>query len=262
MSILALLTDFGWQDPYIGIVKGVLLNINPNLSLIDITHSVPPQNIHSAAFLLGMAAPYFPSDTIFLAVVDPGVGSERAALVCKIGNQYFIGPDNGIFTLVLRNAKTSGHSITCHRITERRFMLPQVSHTFHARDIFAPVAAHLSLGTPLDAFGPAHDDPILLTFPQPIVFEHKIEGEIQYIDSFGNLITNIHKDHLKQMTIKPNFVEIKGITMPILSTYSQAQISKPLAILGSYDLLEIAVRNGSAAQYFQARKGTPVLVME
>lgn len=259
MPIVALLTDFGWQDPYTGIIKGVLLNTNPDLSIIDITHSVPPQDIYAAAFFLGMAVPYFPTNTIFLAVVDPGVGTERAALVCKIGTQYFVGPDNGIFTLVLQNARACVDPIISHRITEKRFMLPQISQTFHARDIFAPVAAHLSLGTPLDAFGPKHE-PILLSFSSPQIHTDKIKGEVQYVDGFGNLITNIHRKHLNQLTNGPRIVEINDIRIPILTAYSQAEISMPLAIIGSYDLLEIAVRNGSAARFFHAQRGIPVIV--
>lgn len=260
MSILALLTDFGWQDPYVAIVKGVLLGINPTLSLVDITHSVPPQDIYTAAFFLSEAVPYFPAGVIFLAVVDPGVGSERDALACKIGRHYFIGPDNGIFTLVFQKAHQRNEAIACHSITEKRFCLPEISSTFHARDIFAPVAAHLSLGVPLSAFGPKKSDPVLLTFASPKIFENTIEGEVQCVDIFGNLITNIHANHLTQLTRQPTRVNIADIDIPIRTAYSQVEPAQPLAILGSYGLLEISVRNGNAAAMLQAKTGNKVIV--
>lgn len=260
MSILALLTDFGWQDPYAGIVKGVLLSINPALSIVDITHSIPPQDIHTAAFFLSETVPYFPKGTVFMAVVDPGVGSNRNALVCRIGKHYFTGPDNGIFTLVLQKAKQNNEAITCHKITEKRFCLPKISQTFHARDIFAPVAAHLSLGTPLNAFGPEKSDPVLLSFTSPEIFDNTIAGEVRYVDGFGNLITNIHADLLTKLKRQPTSVNISGMDIPILTAYSQAELTQPLAITGSYGLLEIAVRNGNAAAVLQAKRGDRVIV--
>jgi|YNPBryantNP2012_1023418.scaffolds.fasta_scaffold01697_6 hypothetical protein len=260
MSILALLTDFGWQDPYVGIVKGVLLSINPNLSIIDLTHSIPPQDIQTAAFFLGEASLYYPCDTIFMAVVDPEVGSQRAALACRIGNHYFVGPDNGIFTLALQRARQENKAAICHQITEKGLCLAKISRTFHARDIFAPVAAHLSLGMPLEKVGPPKFDPVLLSWTSPRISGLTIEGEVQYIDGFGNLITNIHENHLSQLRIKPLYVTINERRIPILSAYSQAEVLQPLAILGGYDLLEISVRNGNAALLLGVQKGCKVTV--
>ncbi len=260
MSILALLTDFGWQDPYVAIVKGVLLGINSTLSIIDITHSIPPQDIHTAAFFLSEAVPYFPKETIFMAVVDPGVGSERDALVCKTEEYYFTCPDNGILTLVFQKARQRNEPVICHKITEKRFCLSEIGRTFHARDIFAPVAGHLSLGTPLSAFGPEKFDPAFLTFSSPKIFENTIEGEVRYVDGFGNLITNIHANHLTQLARQPSRVNIAHIDIPIRTAYSQVEFGQPLAILGSYGLLEIAVRNGNAASVLQVKTGHKVIV--
>lgn len=260
MSILALLTDFGWQDPYIAIVKGVLLGINSTLSIIDITHSVPPQDIQTAAFFLSEVVPYFPEGVIFMTVVDPGVGSQRDLLVCKIGKHYFTCPDNGILTLVLQKAYQRNETVICHKITEKRFYLPETSQTFHARDILAPVSAYLSLGVSLTALGPEKSDPVLLNIPSPKIFGDIIEGEVRYVDGFGNLITNIHADHLTQLTGRSIRVIVAGMHIPILTAYSEAELAQPLAILGSYGLIEIAVRNGNAASVLQAKAGDKVVV--
>ena len=204
--IITLTTDFGTSDAYVGVMKGVILGINLHVQIVDITHAVPPQDIHEAAFLIHSAHHYFPKGTIHVIVVDPGVGSDRRAIVCQIDGAFFVCPDNGILTYLLQtieNAEELSGNVVA--IQNQTYCLPEVSNTFHGRDIFAPVAAHLSLGIPLDDIGlPAHN---LIRFPMPpiTISDGKLVGEIIKIDSFGNAITNISAAALRQVLLLMSF---------------------------------------------------------
>lgn len=196
IKAIALLTDFGLKDGYVGIMKGVIAAINPNIPMIDLTHHIPPQQIWPARFCLMNAYLYFPKDTVFLAVVDPGVGSQRRSVAIECSQGYLVGPDNGLFSGILAQYQAKkAVSLT----NTDYWRVKDVSLTFHGRDIFAPVAAYLASGVPLEALGEVISIDSLIDFPLqfPQITDEKIQGSIQYIDHFGNLITNILPHHVK-----------------------------------------------------------------
>ena len=254
--IVTLTTDFGYAAPWAGIMKGVMLSINPALVLVDLTHEIPPQDIMSGTLALADSLPFFPPGTIHLAVVDPGVGSKRRPIVVKTAKSYFVGPDNGLFWLAIERC---GGLEKAWRITNQEFLLQPVSATFHGRDIFAPVAAHLSRGVRPEDFGPVVDDLEKLLIPRPLLKEKKILGEIISVDTFGNLITNITGEILRPYDTQKLTITIKGIAICGLSAaYSAVPAGNVLAIVGSSDRLEIACFRGSAAGHFDAARGTSV----
>ncbi len=256
--ILAFLSDFGLKDPYVGIVKAVVLGINPALRIVDISHQVAPQDVMGGSFVLGSAFREFPPGTVFLAVVDPGVGSQRIGLLAVTERYTFLAPDNGLLSMVFRYSK----KVTCFSIENSHYFRRPVSDTFHGRDIFAPVAAHLSLGVEPHFFGPPCPDPVRLSWPEPVIRDQYIEGEVIHIDGFGSLILNIPADliqHRKPVS-KQFKTNIKGMELSILSTYSDATKGNPLALIGSSGFLEIAVNQGSAAEVLDAGVGEPVVV--
>ncbi|HAY23116.1 MAG TPA: hypothetical protein DCY27_13340 [Desulfobacterales bacterium] len=255
--IITLLTDFGLQDVYVGVMKGVILGINPNVRLVDLTHNVPPHDIAAGAFLLRSAWQFFPSGAIHLAVVDPGVGSDRRALAIFCRDHYFVGPDNGLFSLIF-----SGESAAAIVSLEKaEFFLPKVSATFHGRDIMAPTAAYISLGTPLTALGPSLTDPVALNLPAPRLEERRLLGEIIYGDRFGNLISNILFADLQIWRQgQPIGLTVNGHPIPhLVRTYHEVPSGTLLALEGSHGYLEIACRLGSAAQALHTGPGGQVV---
>ena len=195
--IITLTTDFGTSDVYVGVMKGVILSINPDVEIIDITHSVSPQDIYEAAFTIRAAYRYFPKDTIHVVVVDPGVGSERQPIVCQTDIAYFVCANNGVLSRVLQDIETDDTNTPKSVVIENpSYILPQVSNTFHGRDIFSPIAAHLSLGVALSQFGTPIQDLVRFTVPTIQTIDNTLTGQIIKIDSFGNLITNISEDML------------------------------------------------------------------
>lgn len=245
--IITLTTDFGTTDAYVGIMKGVILGINPDVQVVDLTHAIPPQDIHDAALSIHSAHRYFPEGTIHTIVVDPGVGSDRRAVVCQTDRAFFVCPDNGILTYLLHEVENAdGQSIKAVAIQNKAYYLPEVSHTFHGRDVFAPVAAHLSLGVPLANIGPPVKDPVQLPIPIHQISGNTIIGQIVKIDRFGNAITNLSESVLAGIG---STYEIRvGSTrfMQLNRAYAESGIGKPLAIIGSFGLLEIAINGGSA----------------
>ncbi len=252
--IITLITDFGYSDPYVGSMKGVILGINPDVQIVDITHDVTPQNIDEAAFILKRSCPFFPKETIHVVIVDPGVGSDRSIIGVKTDAAVYLAPDNGVLKHILH-----GHPIEVYQITNRDYFRDHVSHTFHGRDIFAPVAAHISRGVTLDTLGPPFENVIKGELSKPVVETEKISGEIIYIDRFGNGITNIGRElvtGLQQIQI-----HIKSTTIKRLSNrYIDVPIGEPLALIGSGNTLEISVHQGNAAQQIGFRVGDPITV--
>lgn len=233
-STIALLTDFGTQDHYVGVMKGVIAAIAPEANVIDISHALPPWSILAGQQLLRASVRYFPPDTVFLAIVDPGVGTSRRPLALSSSGHVFVGPDNGLFTPWL-----PGDQVV--ELTSADYRLAPVSSTFHGRDVFAPAAAHLALGTPLDQLGPPLVDPVRLEPPAPKNLpDGTIEGEVVYVDSFGNLITNVQ-------AAAAGSAVVDGCAYPVCETYGSAASGELLALIGSGGQLEIAVREGSAA---------------
>jgi S-adenosylmethionine hydrolase len=250
MSIITLLTDFGYKDNFVGVVKGVLLGINPRIHVVDLCHEVEPQNITGAAFALKTAYKYFPKDTIHLVIIDPSVGSGRLPILVKTKEYYFVGPDNGVLSLALEQEEIEGIIY----LDNNEFHLRPVSNTFHGRDIFAPVVAHLSKGISYQLFGKAIRSYKKIKLPKPKIGRKCIRGEIIYIDRFGNLFTNVSQD--LQAKIKRPRINIKNKSIRgIKSGYARVKPDNLLAIWGSSGFLEIAVNSGSAKNKLNANVG-------
>lgn len=254
---IALLTDFGLQDIYVGVLKGVISKINRDLNIIDLTHNIPPQDVFKASFCLGSAFPYFPADTVYVAVVDPGVGSQRRAIALECANgSYLVGPDNGIFTGILNQVQI----IAARELTNRDYWRSQnPSYTFHGRDIFAPVGAYLASGVAFTELGkPIEVDSLVrLSLPSYQITSEQIKGVIQDIDYFGNLISNIPA---KVVEGKTWFVEVAGIMIKSQTSYSGEKLEELLALINSEGWLEIAVNGGNAAHRLKLKLGDCILV--
>lgn len=244
---IAILTDFGLDDIYLGLMKAVILKVNPDANIIDISHAVESYNIKQAAFIISKVVNYFPQNTVFLCVVDPGVGSERRPLIIHTDKYYFVGPDNGLFSYILNNNK----SAKAIEITNNDYFLKDCSSTFHGRDVFAPVAAHLSLNDDVEIFGKLISNSLLKRIDEPkfnINFldndELEIVGEVLYSDKYGNLISSIEYDKIKNLKIKKIIVE-NFETSCILKNYTNVEIGKFLCYVGSLGNIEFALRNGN-----------------
>lgn len=257
VPIITLLTDFGIKDGYVGSLKGIMLGICPEARLIDISHLVPPQDVRAAAYLLASHYRDFPTGTIHLAVIDPGVGSERRALAIRTSHYFFVGPDNGLFSWILE--EQSGARIVS--LENRQFWRSAVSMTFHGRDIFAPVAAHLAKGIDIDEFGPPCT-PARVQWDPVKRSKEALTGEVIYIDHFGNAITNVTHSDL-QGAGKPENITIQIGPHRIdafVDTYSDASHSTAVALIGSSGHLEIAVNQGNAAELLNIRAGVLVII--
>jgi S-adenosyl-L-methionine hydrolase (adenosine-forming) len=255
-SIIALLTDFGTADYFVGSVKGVILSINPHASIVDISHEIPAQEIEAGAFTLFAAHSAFPSGTIFLAVIDPGVGSARRPILVQAGDQVFVGPDNGLFSYFY--AKGAHKTIV---LTKEKYFRHPVSSTFHGRDIFAPVAAHLSIGVKAGEFGTEINDEVRLPALQPALMKDGVwTARIIHIDHFGNCITNISRQILGHSLEDDIKLKINGKTVTSFRKFFSegASNGKLFAIWGSAGFLEIAAQNRSAAEFLRAKRGDAV----
>ena len=256
--IITLLTDFRTRDHYVASMKGVILGINPRATLIDISHQINPQDIQEAAFLLASVITFFPEETIHLAVVDPGVGGPRKPILVVTSRCYFIGPDNGIFTLVLHREEVK-QVVT---LTNQRYFLPRVSSTFHGRDVFAPVAAHLSLGTRPESFGGEIDAWESLRMAEPEQDGRGIRGEIVHIDGFGNLISNIDEKTFFDATRSHNFLIKMGRQRihSLRKGYWEGKEGEVMALIGSGGFLEISMRERSAQTSLRKKRGDRIEV--
>jgi S-adenosyl-L-methionine hydrolase (adenosine-forming) len=257
--VISLLTDFGTQDGFVGILKGVILGINPGVSIVDLSHEVQPQDILTGALILRSAIAFFPPGTIHVAVVDPGVGSVRRAIMVETATSLLVGPDNGL----LSGAAPPESVQRVIQLTNSRYFLPRVSQTFHGRDIFAPVAAHVSLGVPPEDFGPSVAHMERLALPVVEYASHKLTGSVIALDRFGNIITNITAADLlpfpmENLSVSIGPVQIHGLA----STYASVPVGAVTALLNSWGMLEIAVRNGSAAQQLGVQRGRAVVVAD
>ena len=262
--IITLTTDFGTSDTYVGVMKGVILSINPNAQIVDLTHAIPPQDIYEAAFSIEAARSYFPQGTIHVIVVDPGVGSDRQAIVSHIDTAFFVCPDNGVLSYLLHSVENEGaHAINAVAIQNRAYCLPEVSNTFHGRDIFAPVAAHLSLGVSLEDIGPPVQTLIQLPIQVPERSDNTLTGHIVKIDRFGNAITTISETAIAGLEGASYEIRIGSTRLNRLnSAYADSDVGKPLAIIGSYGLLEIAVNGGSAEKQLGLKRGEAVIIQK
>ena len=254
--LLTVTTDFGHRDGYVAAMKGVMLQIEPSLRIVDVTHEVAPHDVMEAAFLLHQTAPHFPSDTIHLVVVDPGVGTGRRPIAARLGSGVFVGPDNGLFSLLL-DQNESTEVVVLDQPCYWGSHSP--SATFHGRDLFAPVAAHLASGVPLDHVGTPTDHYEHLHWALPISDDEGIQGWVVHIDRFGNAITNIQA-HLLDAHQDPTQVKCyvgSAIVEGIHRTYGDVAPGEPLVLVGSSGALEVAVNSGDAAALFSIQKGSP-----
>ena len=255
--MITLTTDFGSIDPFVGIMKGVIARINPHATIVDLTHGIPPQNILAAAMTLSHAIRYFPQKTIHVVVVDPGVGSTRRPILIEVDDSYFIGPDNGVLSLVCEGQQPN----RVIHLSNPAYYLKPTSRTFHGRDIFAPVAAYLSLGIATEAFGETLDDYVRVGRPKVVKTEHSLTGEIVYIDGFGNLFTNIQEQDLAKFDGENLSIVLRDLTICGLAPgYSAAAAGQPVALINSWGALEIALNMGDLARRFSIRTGEKVYV--
>ncbi len=250
---VSMVTDFGVEDPYVGVMKGVILGINPMAVPVDVTHHVTPQAVLEGAFVVQASWRYFPPGTVHLAVVDPGVGTERAPMAVAAGGHFFIGPDNGLFTPVL----DAYPDAVVRRIENPAYRLSRVSATFHGRDIFAPAAAWLSRGVPIEELGPPLSAPVRLPATLPERQARGLMGRVIYVDRFGNLVTSIPA---KEVPAEGGHVEIAGETIEIRRTYGEVRPGRLLALVGSFGYLEVSVNRGHAAERLGVEVGEPVLL--
>jgi len=246
MAVITLLTDFREKDGYIGIMKGVIECIAPGTRVIDLSHEIRPQNVKEAAYLLGRSYPYFPSGSIHCCVVDPGVGTSRHGMAARLGDQFFVGPDNGLFSILYIEQLKKGAAIKTVMLSNPEYQLSQVSHTFHGRDIFAPAAAHLAAGVDIGALGEEIEEPVLLDLPQPSIEDEEWNGEIIHVDAFGNLASNIRfpsfsTDSAVRITIG-DFTNI-----PLIKTFGDAYPGEVVAVIDSFGYLTVSVVNGNAS---------------
>jgi hypothetical protein len=257
--IITLTTDFGLRDPWVGIMKGVILGICPSARLVDLSHDVGAQDVLEGALCLEGAVSFFPPGTIHLAVVDPGVGGSRRPMALRSGGQFYVGPDNGLFSLALERGEGRFEAV---ELTAREYRLSPVSRTFHGRDVFAPAAAHLASGVPLDRLGPSMTDPVRLVLPTARREDGLVAGEVIGADRFGNLFTSVTEDDLAGLGGSPGLVvDIGGIRVGApVTAYSDALPGGMGAVVGSTGRLEVFVREGSAQAALRLGRGTPVVV--
>ena len=258
LKLITLTTDFGLADGYVASMKGVILSISPSSRIVDISHDIEPQNIQQGAIVLGTAVDYFPPGTIHVAVVDPGVGTDRALLAVEAGGHIFITPDNGLLGIIFEKYPLP----EVYKIANKDYFLPRVSRTFHGRDILAPVAAHIAEGISLKKIGPQIDEYDRGGFPHPVAKVDSLSGQIVYRDRFGNLMTNISETDLQAFA--PESLEIRaGYTTinKLSSAYSDVEKGELLCLIGSAGYLEIALREGSAADKLRFPLGTDVEVI-
>jgi len=264
--VITLLSDFGLDDHYVGVMKGVILATNPEVHIVDISHAIPPYDVTAAALVLASAYHYFPKGAIHVAVVDPGVGGDRRGLLAATDNYFFIGPDNGTFTYIYDDPSF----LWARHLRTVEYFLEKVSSTFHGRDVFAPVAGHLSLGEPTDSFGPLAEDLVRLETARPVVGEDgSIRGEVIYVDRFGNLITNIDtsafwEGESRAGSMEENLIPVIEACGKVIRGMSEFYGAVPPgeagAQLNSWSRMEIFMPEGNAARELGAGKGLPVRV--
>ncbi|SFM66649.1 SAM hydrolase/SAM-dependent halogenase family protein [Methanolobus profundi] len=253
MSIITLTTDFGSLYP--ASMKGVILSIAPDTTIVDVTHSIPPTDIHAGALALYSVVKYYPPGTIHVAVIDPGVGTDRKAIAIRAGGQFLVGPDNG---LLIPAANLLGdpevYEISSDNIPD------EVSSTFHGRDIFAPVAAQISKGIYLDDLGSKTDEYVGLDLSEYIIEKDFISAKVVYIDEFGNIVTNIPGAELTKAILQGTILSIAGRQMPFLRTYGEVSRGKMLSLIGSHGFFEISVNQGSASKLLRLNNGNDVKI--
>ncbi|MGD0978218.1 MAG: SAM-dependent chlorinase/fluorinase [Candidatus Bathyarchaeia archaeon] len=251
--LVTLTTDFGLRDSYVAEMKAVILSISPKTTVVDISHHIDKFNVRMGAYVLASASPRFPEGTVHVAVVDPGVGTRRRPIIVQTDKGFFVGPDNGVLALAVKNI---GGKTRVYSITNSEFMLPKVSSTFHGRDIFAPAAAHLVKGIRPAEFGPEIHQMLSPKFAKIIKRIDALEGQVIHVDDFGNIVTSFTEKEVRTMKTKDKLKVKVGnteLTLMLCTAYGDVEKQKPLAIIGSHNFLEISVNQGDAASTFKAR---------
>jgi S-adenosylmethionine hydrolase len=260
LSFLTLTTDFGTKDGFVGTMKGVIWKICPQVQIADISHEIGPQNILEGAIALWRAYPFFPDGTVHVIVVDPGVGTARRAIAARLGTQYFVAPDNGVLTPVIEDAETKGGPVEFVHLTNPKYWLPNVSHTFHGRDIFSPVGAWLANGADIRDMGPVITDVARKPLPRPEKTATGWRVQISVVDAFGNCTTNLPASAVAG--IKNIEFRVGGaIVNDLVASYGHRQPGELVALVDSESFVEIAVVNGSAAKTLGLHVGDPVEVI-
>ena len=259
LGLITLLTDFGNQDSFVASMKGVILTINPQARIVDLSHYVTPHQIAEAAYLLKSCYRYFPDGTVHVAVVDPGVGSTRRPLLIKTARYFFLGPDNGLFSYIFDEED----EVEVREIENQQFRLESVGHTFDGRDLFSPSAAWLTKGTPPSSFGRIIDDPITLPLVEPSRQGNRLVGRIEYIDRFGNLISNLTPHHIREFQScvgrQEIILQIEGHSLEgLVASYSQGVSDMPAALMNSSGRVEVFVNGKSAARHLRIGVGVEI----
>lgn len=256
--IITLTTDFGTQDFYVSAMKAVILGISREARLIDVSHDVPPQDIMAGAWITRNSAFLYPAGTIHLVVVDPGVGTTRRPVAVRIRDQLFVGPDNGIFSLI-----ADQEPYEAFQLTNTSFWSNERSNTFHGRDIFAPIAAHLSKGVELEELGVPLDELVSYRWAMPVADSEGIQGWVMHIDRYGNLITNITREMLEAFPVSSGIKIYVGNTIlkKLVRTYADVEPGMPAALVGSSGHLEVSINHGNAEQMLSGQKGMPISVL-
>ncbi len=257
-NVITLTTDFGLQDYYVSAMKAVMLGIAPEARLVDVSHDIPSQDIMAGSWVLKNSAMLFPSGTVHTVVIDPGVGTERNAVALRIEDQYFVGPDNGIFSLL-----TTDQSYTAVKLNKKEYLRESRSNTFHGRDVFAPAAAHLSRGVTLEELGEPLDELISYRWMQPIADKDGLEGTIIHIDKFGNLVTNISADLIDEVLAGKQVKIYVGnvILNEINTTFGAVTEGEPVAYIGSAGMLEVGINQGDAQKMLGVQKGAQISII-
>lgn len=243
-NIITITTDFGLEDNFVGVMKGVILSVNPGVTVVDLSNNIKRHDIRQASISLKNSYKYFPPETVHLVVVDPGVGSSRRPIAVECHDHFFVGPDNGVFSFLYNETG----NCKVHEITNRSCMLNEVSSTFHGRDIFAPAAAYLSIEKDVESVGGLVRDPVTIKTEEPTLTDTGILGKVVYTDTFGNLITNINSEMIEN----GDEIKIRDLTFTAVSeSYSEVNKGEPLVVAGSSGYLEIAVNLGDASMYFK-----------
>ncbi len=255
-GIITLTTDFSTSDAYVGVMKGAILSVARDVTIVDLAHDIAPHDVFQAAFVLESAYRHFPEGTVHVVVVDPRVGTSRRRLAMGCGNQYFVGPDNGVFSYSISNLGMC----ECVEIAPPPSDGRLRGITFEGRDIFAPAAARIASGVPLLEIGTPMDNPVVLEIPRPRIAAHAIDGRVIYIDHFGNCVSNIEATEVENFGGMP-MVSVGGRTVGTLrSTYAEARVGEAIALINSVDHVEIAINQGSAEKALNVKVGTPVRV--
>jgi len=256
VSVLSLLSDFGLKDPYVAEMKAVIYSINPDAPIVDVSHEVKKFDIQMGAFILASAAPYFPAKSVHVAVVDPGVGTSQRPIIVETAHSLYVGPDNGVLML----AASKETIVNVYEIANPGYMLSVVSSTFHGRDIFAPAAAHLSLGVSPSSFGSAINDYVFPDFAKPNIENGLLAGEVLYLDDFGNMISNISSESLEAAGLAGcRHVDVvlgeERLCLPLGSAYGDVSVGEALVLVGSTGFVEVAVNQGCASKTYNVAVG-------